>query len=214
MSTGSVSDATLEYFNSKGIQSILEEAMHNLVLEMPEDPLTFLDEVFRRPTPVRVILTGPRGSGKTTLAAKLAAHYGVAHVLASAATVDDVAMPGDVLEELKSLQRKGKGWVLDGLPQTRAEVIQLQTLGVSPQHVFELQVPLGVVLERFTATATGTSSQLESLEAIAKSQKLYNVRRIEIVTSYQRCYHAIDATPPAEQVTADVIRAIDTLQRS
>ncbi|CAJ1006997.1 hypothetical protein Q4I28_002311 [Leishmania naiffi] len=214
MSIGSLSDITLQYLESKGIQSILDEAMHNVVLQMPEDPLAFLEKEFRRPTPVQVILTGPCGSGKTTLAAKLAAHYGIAHVSATVKDVGDVAMPADMLRELKGLQQEGKGWVLDGFPQTRADAIQLQTSGISPQLLFELQVPPGVALVRATAHAGASSKHTEDAAPIVKSYHLYDVRRTEIVTSYKPFYRAIDATVAAEEVAANVMKAIDTLHLS
>ncbi|KAG5481925.1 hypothetical protein LSCM1_05635 [Leishmania martiniquensis] len=211
MSTGSLSAAALQYFESKGIQFILDEAMHNLVLEMPEDPLAFLENAFRRPTPVRVILTGSCGSGKTTLATKIAAHYGIAHVAAPAAAAQDADVPTGVLMKLGCLQKEGKGWVLDGFPQTRADVIQLQTSGISPQLVFELQVPLEVAVARVTAAATDAPNHLQDATAIAKSNALYNVRRIEIINCYKPCYRGIDATRPADEVAADVVKAIDAL---
>ncbi|KAG5504136.1 hypothetical protein JIQ42_05968 [Leishmania sp. Namibia] len=214
MSTGSLSVATLQYFESKGIQSILDEAMHNLMLEMPEDPLAFLEEAFRRPTPVHVILTGPRGSGKTTLAGRLGAHYGIVHVAAPTAAATDVAMPADVLRELRGLQKEGKGWVLDGFPQTRADVIQLQTSGISPQLVFELQVPPGVAVRRAITGAADSPGHPEDAAAVAKCHELYDVRRMEVITSYRPCYRGIDATGTADEVAADVVRAIDALHLS
>ncbi|CBZ25177.1 conserved hypothetical protein [Leishmania mexicana MHOM/GT/2001/U1103] len=213
MSTGTISAAALQYFESKGIQLILEEAMHDLVLEMPEDPLVFLEEAFRRPTPVHVIIIGPCGSGKTTLAATLAAHYGVTHVAATPAVAGDMVMPADVLGELKRLQKDGRGWVLDGFPQTRADAIQLQTSGISPQHVFELQIPASVALERATASAADPSKHTEEPTAIAKNYEHYEVRRIEITTSYQHCYRGVDATVSAEEVAAEVMKTIDAFQR-
>ncbi|GET87355.1 hypothetical protein, conserved [Leishmania tarentolae] len=211
MSVGSISAESVQYFETKGISSILDEAMHNLMLEMPSDPLAFLEEAFRRPTPVHVMITGPQGSGKTTLAAKLAARYGITHVSATPQAAGDMSMPSDVLSELKHLHKEGKGWVLDGFPQSRVDAIQLQTSGISPQLVFELQVPLSVAMQRATAGVADPSKCQQEASALADKYEHYDVRRIEVTNSYQHCYRVIDATAPAEEVAAEVVKTIDAL---
>lgn len=41
-----------------------------------------------------------------------------------------------------------KGWVLDGYPQTRAQAVHMAEVGIVPDNVFQIQVPIETVYNR------------------------------------------------------------------
>ncbi|KPI89350.1 hypothetical protein ABL78_1579 [Leptomonas seymouri] len=213
MSTGTLSEETVQYFNAKNIQFILDEAMHNLIQAMPEEPLEFLEDTLRKPTPLRVILVGPPGSGKSTLAAKLAERYGVVHIDASpSAAKGDSTTAADVLQGITNAHKSGQGWVLDGYPETRADTIQLQARGVSPQKVFELQAPMKTTMARITRNR-GEGSQ-ESDEAILQRYRYYDMRRAEVAAAYRTCYAEVSANCSREELMEHISKAIDAMRLS
>lgn len=206
----------MEYFKAKNIQFILDEAMHNLVQAMPDDPLDFLENAFRTPTPLRVILLGPPGSGKSTLAAKMAERFGVAHIEASPdASNGDLTAAANVIPRITKVHASGQGWVLDGFPETRAGTIQLQTCGVSPQKVFELQAPLEVTMARIKGTSSGAEDQKQtSEEAIMRRYRYYDMRRSEVAAAYRSCFVQIAANGKADEIVEQVAKEIDAMQLS
>ena len=102
--------------------------------------------------PLRVVVLGPPGSGKTTLTERLRRAYGIvrvgcgdllrAHALyhtelgrrarpyleAQELVPDDVVIPM-VMDRLSQRDCRLYGWVLDGFPRTRAQVQALRRLG-------------------------------------------------------------------------------------
>ncbi|EPY24598.1 adenylate kinase [Strigomonas culicis] len=163
MAAGNISDASLKYFEEKKIKSLLEEAMHDLLLDLPQDPLTYLLERFDTPTSLRLIVSGPPGSGKGTQCDLLARAFGLKHIsvgdiLRQAATEETergkkialfvtkgTLVPDDlfvniVIEKLREAEQSHKGWLLDGFPRTRAQAIYLQKAGISPQRFFYIDV--------------------------------------------------------------------------
>lgn len=213
MSTGSLSEGTVQYFNAKNIQFILDEALHNLVQAMPDDPLEFLEKALRTPTPLRIILVGPPGSGKSTLAAQLAERFGVVHIEASPnASSDDFTAAADVIPRVTAVHESGQGWVLDGFPETRADTIQLQRCGVSPQKVFELQAPLDVTMARIKSLAAGGTPVSE--DAVLRRYRYYDMRRSEVAAAYRSSYVQLSASGPAAELSEQVTREIEALHLS
>jgi adenylate kinase len=213
MSTGSLSAETLEYFKAKNIQSILDEALHNLVQAMPDDPLKFLEDALRSPTPLRVILLGPPGSGKSTLAAKLAERYGAVHIDASPnAAKGEVMAAADILPRITEVHKSGKGWVLDGFPETRADTIQLQVSGVSPQRVFELQAPVSTTMARIANNGSEASHASES--TIRQRYRYYDMRKTEVAAAYRTCYVELSANGSSDELMEEVMKEIDALSLS
>ncbi|KPA77748.1 hypothetical protein ABB37_06595 [Leptomonas pyrrhocoris] len=213
MSTGSLSEETVRYFEEKNISFILDEAMHNVMQAMPEDPLQFLEDTLRKPTPLRVMVVGPPGSGKSTLAAKLAERYGVVHVDASPnAATGEITAAADILPRITEAHKSGRGWVLDGFPERRANTIQLQAYGVSPQMVFELQAPVGITMARITSNRNEGSHVSE--DAIMQRYRYYDMRRAEVAAAYHTCYTGVSAAGSREEVLEQVSKAIDGLKLS
>eukprot|EP00796_Vickermania_ingenoplastis_P007097 gene7097-5031_t len=171
MTTGQISEEALQYFEDKRIKALLEEAMHNLLLNLPDDPLAFLQKSFSTPTPLRIILAGGPGSGRGTQSRLLAEKYNLLAInarellirefeegsevghriesyLRKAAIVPDEIYVELIMREVHKAEENYKGWVLDGFPQTRAHAIYLQNAGISPQKFFYLSIPEEVAAKR------------------------------------------------------------------
>jgi adenylate kinase len=115
--------------------------------------------------PVRVCVLGPLGSGRTTLAKKLSAHYGAVHVDANAivrAMKESGQISGDTLVEevaddmlcnalrarLEQQDCAHKGWILDGFPLNRQQAAFLPAVHLSPSRVIHITVPEDLCFKR------------------------------------------------------------------
>lgn len=171
MTTGQISEEALKYFEEKRIKALLEEAMHNLLLDLPDDPLEYLQKSFSAPTPLRIMFSGGPGSGKGTQSELLAKKYNLLAInarkllirefdegtemghrieayLRKAALVPDEIYVELIIREVRRAEKDYQGWVLDGFPQTRAHAISLQNAGISPQKFFYLSIPEEVAAKR------------------------------------------------------------------
>lgn len=183
MSTGSISDASLKYFEEKRIRALLDEAMRDVLMAMPDDPLAFLEKAFEKPTPLRIALSGLPGSGKGTQSARLVERYGVCHIntgdilkaaadaaadgntdaddamvqigqyVRDGALVPDELLVSMVVSRIRNAEEQSAGWILDDFPRTRAQAIYLQSAGISPQRFIFLDVPDDVCAARYLASA-------------------------------------------------------------
>lgn len=171
MTTGKISEESLKYFEEKKIKALLEEAMHDLLLNLPDDPLVFLQNSFSRRTPLRLMVSGGPGSGKGTQCKILANKYNILVINARDLILRELDDATEVSHRIESYLRKGalvpdeiyveliirevleaekhyKGWVLDGFPQNRGHAISLQNAGISPQKFFYLSIPEEMAAER------------------------------------------------------------------
>jgi len=125
----------------------------------------------------RVVLLGPIGSGKQTLAKYLVKKYKMVEVDADAwikavtedksSTIGDqvrqwqddsaqgAVMPDDLIvrcvnERLCRMDCQTKGWILYGFPKNSAQAESMNMLGHRPNKVFSLELPLEGCLERLT----------------------------------------------------------------
>ena len=84
--------------------------------------------------PIRICVTGPSGSGRSTQARLLAAHFGVVFVSASTLALQATGKPfveGDdgflaVQRRLEQSDCKRTGWVLEGFPKTKEQATWLK----------------------------------------------------------------------------------------
>lgn len=187
MTTGKISEDASKYFEEKKIKSLLEEAMHDLLLNLPEDPLVFLQKSFSRQTPFRIMMAGGPGSGKGTQCKMLAEKYNIRVInarqlllreleegteishrieafLRKGALVPDEIYVELIIREVREAEKHYKGWVLDGFPQNRGHAISLQNAGISPQKFFYLSIPEEMAAERcLSRRANGCDSEPTSL---------------------------------------------------
>ncbi|CCW72168.1 unnamed protein product [Phytomonas sp. Hart1] len=163
MATGNISDTSLKYFEEKKIKILLDEAFHDLLVAMPDDPLNFLLKTFSRPTGLRLMIAGLSGSEKSAHSKLLAKKYGVRHISAGdvlrkastdttrkgqeiasylkrQALVPDKLFIDLIFDEIRAAKENGNGWILEGIPRTRSQAIYLQSEGIFPQRFFYLDV--------------------------------------------------------------------------
>jgi adenylate kinase len=122
-------------------------------------------------TPVRLILAGPPGAGKSTHGQRLAADLGVPHIVASDLLKEYAKTDPQVLETMKRgelvdpnliiglvkqrLSRRDarRGFILDGFPRRLEEARAFETMGpaIGADAVVFLQVPEETLLARIAA---------------------------------------------------------------
>ncbi|XP_042175519.1 adenylate kinase 8 isoform X2 [Oncorhynchus tshawytscha] len=157
------------YAEKHEIFDLVQTMVTNLMVDKPEDPIQYLIVLLKRGSVEvpRVMLLGPPASGKRTVARKLCEHTQVIHITDSNILKEDTDLtkkalqykakqqdiPGDlwiklIQQRLSKIDCVRRGWVLEGIPQTREEALSLQEAGVAPNHVVLLEAPDAVLIER------------------------------------------------------------------
>ncbi|XP_035642282.1 adenylate kinase 8 isoform X2 [Oncorhynchus keta] len=157
------------YAEKHDIFDLVQTLVTNLMVDKPEDPIQYLIVLLKRGSVEvpRVMLLGPPASGKRTVARKLCEHTQVIHITDSNILKEDTDLtkkalqykakqqdiPGDlwiklIQQRLSKIDCVRRGWVLEGIPQTREEALSLQEAGVAPNHVVLLEAPDAVLIER------------------------------------------------------------------
>ncbi len=98
------------------------------------------------PQPVRIVVVGSTGSGKTTLARELAHLHGVAHVELDALNWDPnwTQAPAEVFRQRVAAALEGReGWVVDGNYSRARDLVWPRAT-----HIVWLDFPLRIVLWR------------------------------------------------------------------
>lgn len=121
----------------------------------------------------RIILLGPPGSGRSTQAKLIAQRFGLVHVSArglikaelqrkpelsqiiSSAINDGKLVPESFIiplieQRLKQSDCRVNGWVLDGFPQSAAQINLLKSLKITPSLVCLFEQPENETLRRLT----------------------------------------------------------------
>ncbi len=188
---------------------------------------------------MRILMVGAPGSGKGTQGARIAAHLGVEHIssgdllrrhvagnTALGRSIAEILRRGDlvgdavVLDMLrKPLVDAGRagGYVLDGFPRTvaQAEAVYLvaRELDVAVQVVVLLEVDEEELIRRLRARATedgraddvdtAIRHRLDVNHAVTRPLRDYFQSRCVVIR--------VDGRPPADEVTADILRRLDAL---
>ena len=121
--------------------------------------------------PPRVIILGPPGSGRTTLAKNLSVSYGLTFVSTNQLLRDQINRKTDTGRNVSAIMNTGErvpdyimtelvrgrlnepdcrinGWVLDGYPKTIEQTKSLKEFKIHPTHVIFLDCPDSIVYER------------------------------------------------------------------
>ncbi|MBI5239231.1 MAG: nucleoside monophosphate kinase [Elusimicrobia bacterium] len=154
------------------------------------------------PRPLRLIITGPPGSGKGTYAAKIAAEYGVPHIsvgellrayakthpavakiMATGQLVESKPVLDVVRERLAQPDIKERGFILDGFPRRPNEADALQGMlgedGVD--GIIELDVPEAELLRRILARGRAD----DKADVFRERMKIYREQTIPAVERFK-----------------------------
>ncbi|HVF32594.1 MAG TPA: adenylate kinase [Acidimicrobiales bacterium] len=187
---------------------------------------------------MRLILLGAPGAGKGTQGLRLAGHYGVAHVSSGDILREHVAegtelgrriaghvAAGELVPDELVLSVIGRavaeametgGYLLDGFPRTLAQAERAYEgatrANVAAHAVLYLQVPDEVAEQRLRDRAA-TSGRVDdaSPEVIHHRLEVFHAQTVPLLDYYRELERlvTIDATPPPDEVAAEIIAAVD-----
>ncbi|XP_043772440.1 adenylate kinase 8 isoform X2 [Cervus elaphus] len=118
----------------RGALAETENMLEQLLIHQPKDPIPFMIDHLQRDNDYvpKIIILGPPASGKTTIAMWLAKHLST-NLLSVESLIAKEYSP--LAADARMHHQKFKGWILDGIPETREQALMIQTLGISPRHV-------------------------------------------------------------------------------
>ncbi|XP_055255978.1 adenylate kinase 8 isoform X4 [Moschus berezovskii] len=140
-------------------------------------------------------------------------------------------------ERLKEEDCIRRGWILDGIPETREQALTIQTLGISPRHVIVLSAPDAVLIERNLGKRTDPQtgeiyhttfdwppeSEIQNRLMVPAgisegetARKLLEYHRniVRILPSYPKILKAINADQPCVDVFYQALTYVQTSHRS
>ena len=190
---------------------------------------------------MRLLLVAYPGAGKGTQAAKLAAHYGIAHLSSGALLRAEVTqgtkigriaadylkrgdlVPDELVLEILAVPvleaAASGGYVLDGFPRTlrqaeEAYSVAQQVEGIGLQAVVHLTVSAGELRKRLLARAEQEGRIDDTDFAISHRFKVFDVETQPLLGFYAQRGILVDINgeQPVEKVFADITAAIDRLR--
>jgi adenylate kinase len=190
---------------------------------------------------MRLLLVAYPGAGKGTQAAKLAAHYGIAHLSSGALLRAEVAngteigriaadylkrgdlVPDELVFEMLAapvLEAAGHGgYVLDGFPRTLRQAeeayrIAQEVAGIELQAVIHLTVGRDELRNRLRARAQREGRIDDTEFGITHRFKVFDAQTQPLLDFYARRALLVDINgeQPVQKVFADITAAIDGLR--
>ncbi|XP_066110712.1 adenylate kinase 8 isoform X1 [Saccopteryx bilineata] len=159
-----------QYGEANHIFEMMQNMLEQLLIHQPKDPIAFMLSHLQQDNDnvPKIAILGPPASGKTTIAMWLCKH-----LKSSLLTVENLvakgysflsdgakrqyqktkSLPSMLLARLVQVRLSEddcvkRGWILDGIPETRVQALMIQTLGIAPRHVIVLTAPDTVLIER------------------------------------------------------------------
>ncbi|XP_029366880.1 adenylate kinase 8 isoform X2 [Echeneis naucrates] len=246
------------YADKHVIIHLVQDMMSSLFIDQPDDPVSYLIRLLQRSRAdvPRIMVLGPPAVGKHTVAQKLSAELRAVHVTMDTLLLDQSELSNEthrntrsqqelpvellierIQQRLKKSDCFNRGWVLDGLPQTRLQALGLQRAGVIPEHVVMLKAPEDVLLERslgkLVDPLTGDvyhqtfiwpaddiiAQRLEKGRGFSEEQQLADLQRFRcevtgLKAAYQHVLKVINGDQPHVDVFQQVLAFIQTRHRS
>ncbi|XP_063345452.1 adenylate kinase 8 [Pelmatolapia mariae] len=243
---------TFVYADKHNVAQLVQSMLCSLVIDQPDDPISYLIGLLQRSTDdvPRVMVLGPPAVGKHTVAKKLSAELRAVHVTEGSLLqyrselsvhaeqeLSEGLLVGLVQQRLKEMDCFHRGWVLEGIPQTRLQALSLQQGGVIPEHVVMLEAADDVLMERscgrLVDAITGDiyhrtfilpdddiiAQRLEKGRSLTDQQRLAKLHRYRcevtgLKSAYQHVLKVIDSDQPHVDVYQQVLAFVRTRQRS
>ncbi|XP_072816464.1 adenylate kinase 8 isoform X3 [Vicugna pacos] len=233
--------------------------LEQLLIHQPKDPIPFMINHLQRNNDYvpKIVILGPPASGKTTIAMWLCKHLNsnllsVANLMAKEfsslaadarrhyqkfKTVPSMLLIRLVQERLSEEDCVRRGWILDGIPETREQALMIQTLGIVPRHVIVLSAPDTVLIERnlgkrldpqtgeiyHTTFDWPPESEIQNRLMVPAgisegetAQKLLEYHRniTRILPSYPKILKVIPADQPCVDVFSQALTYVQSIHRS
>ncbi|XP_062237603.1 adenylate kinase 8 isoform X3 [Platichthys flesus] len=233
------------YADKHGVFHLLQSLVSSVLTEQPDDPVSYLISVLQRSSFIipRIMVLGPPAVGKHTVASKLSAELRAVHVTPESLLKDQSELSTQLPVEQRVHQRLrevdcfNRGWVLEGIPQTRLQALTLQQAGVVPEHVVILEASDDVLLERregkLVDPLTGDvyhqtfiwqaddiiAKRLEKGRGQSEAQHLAELQRFRgevtgLRSAYQHVLKIINSDQPHADVYQQVLAFVQTRHRS
>lgn len=190
---------------------------------------------------MRLLMVAPPGAGKGTQAARLAEHYGIAHLssgdllrkeVAAATAIGRVASGylsrGDLVPDELVMQMlvgpvrravESGGYVLDGFPRTVRQAEEAydwakQEGGVELMAVVHLVVPRAELRRRMLARAATENRSDDTEETIDHRLDVYDRETEPLIDYYsgRGLVVDIDGAQGVDAVFGDIVNSIDTIR--
>ncbi|KAM9641383.1 adenylate kinase 8 isoform 2-T2 [Trichechus inunguis] len=248
-----------EYGEANHIFEMMQTMLEQLLIYQPKDPIPFMIDHLQRDSDnvPKIVILGPPASGKTTIAMWLCKHLNSNLLtmenlmakefsqLAAEATrhyQKSKIVPSRLLvrliqERLNDEECIRRGWILDGIPETREQALMIQSLGIIPRHVIVLSAPDTVLIERnvgkridpqtgeiyHTTFDWPPESEIqnrliapEGISELETARKLLEYHRniVRIMPSYPKILKVISSDQPCVDVFYQVLTYVQTNHRS
>jgi adenylate kinase len=184
---------------------------------------------------IRLILLGRQGSGKGTQGARLAVHYGIAHISTGemlrnaikhdtpvGRVVKDVIDQGGLVEDdlmaslvkgrLGEADARTKGYLLDGFPRTlpQAHALDDITRARPINIVVDLEVPRAEVIARLQARLQAEHRTDDEPDAVERRLAAYDEQTAPLIAHYRRqgTLAVVDGLGTPDEVFARLVSVI------
>jgi len=186
---------------------------------------------------IRLVLLGRQGSGKGTQGARLAVHYGIAHIstgemlrnaiknatpvgkavkeiIDNGGLVNDELMGSLVQGRLGEPDARTHGYLLDGFPRTLPQALALDDIArARPINiVVDLEVPRELVIERLNARLAAEHRVDDSPAAVEQRLALYEEQTAPLIAHYRRqgTLAVVDGLGTPDEVFARLVSVISS----
>lgn len=184
---------------------------------------------------IRLVLLGRQGSGKGTQGARLATHYGIAHISTGemlrnaikhgtpvGKVVKDIIDNGGLVADdligslvkgrLGESDARTRGYLLDGFPRTVPQAQLLDDIArARPVNVVvDLEVPREMVIARLSARLAAEHRADDSPEAVERRLALYEEQTAPLIAHYRKqgVLAVVDGVGTPDEVFARLVSAI------
>jgi adenylate kinase len=184
---------------------------------------------------IRLVLLGRQGSGKGTQGARLATHYGIAHISTGemlrnaikhgtpvGKVVKDVIDNGGLVADdligslvqgrLGESDARTRGYLLDGFPRTLPQAQLLDDIArARPVNVvIDLEVPREMVIARLSMRLAAEHRADDSPEAVERRLALYEEQTAPLIAHYRKqgVLAVVDGVGTPDEVFARLVSAI------